>query len=511
VMRNFEEFSRNLLIHVNPYTGLAWKEDPALLGISLINEGTLSQVAGSNDFVRKEFEKSFRHWSGGGDVSPEKHGELYYRFLQETYRRGFEHIRNFLRGLGYDGMLTDQNYRGDVSTTMMRRSYDYVDLHFYWGHPQFTGRNWKPPVTVDAASSIGISGARGLSYMFAPRIFGKPFMITEWDYVNPNPHNVEGAFLTGAYAALQGYDGLCSYEYSGSVRRLREEESPLEFFDHANDPLRLLAHRAGCLFFLRGDVQVSPVVFPLVLARDPFRNTVFFPAALDALGTIAGVGSVFGTESLPAGTRGLLSFEWSGSLEEKKIPVVAVRSVHDTLRSLQEKKLLPDRCYDPKEMRFTSVTGELELNGLQKTFRVQTPNSEGFVAPAGISLAGKVFAIHNKDTFGAVLAASRDGLPLCESRRILILHLTDTKNTGMKFADVSMSVLEEWGTLPLLMRYGRADISWNARDGQKLYACDLDGSRLFEIPLRKENDRTCFPAVNVSPRGSVCVYELISE
>ena len=40
-LANWAAFSRNLLTHVNPYTGLAWKDDPALAGLSLVNEDTI--------------------------------------------------------------------------------------------------------------------------------------------------------------------------------------------------------------------------------------------------------------------------------------------------------------------------------------------------------------------------------------------------------------------------------------------------------------------------------------
>ena len=41
-MENLLKFSRNWLNHVNPYTGVAWKEEPALAFISLVNEDPLT-------------------------------------------------------------------------------------------------------------------------------------------------------------------------------------------------------------------------------------------------------------------------------------------------------------------------------------------------------------------------------------------------------------------------------------------------------------------------------------
>ena len=91
----------------------------------------------------------------------------------------------------------------------------------------------------------------------------------------PNPFAVEGAFLTGAYAALQDYSQLCRFDYAWTPEKVRSEESHLCFFDIANDPLRMLSERAGALFFLRRDVSVSESAYPFYLDPDALTRVLF--------------------------------------------------------------------------------------------------------------------------------------------------------------------------------------------------------------------------------------------
>ena len=46
--KNFQAFAANLLNHVNPYTKLAWKDDPALLSLSLVNENTIEATVNAD-------------------------------------------------------------------------------------------------------------------------------------------------------------------------------------------------------------------------------------------------------------------------------------------------------------------------------------------------------------------------------------------------------------------------------------------------------------------------------
>lgn len=520
-MKNYQEFSANLLNHVNPYTGYAWKDEPAIITISMINEDTLTNIAFSTPRVAKLYQERFDAWlkKRGITTQPDTLSGYRRQFLAETYLEGFRKLEAFYDQLGVRALLTDQNYVPSIPSSVLREQYDYVDLHFYWSHPQFLGGNWGLPTGINNESAIK-HYAGGVNEMFPGRNYGKPFAVTEWDYVNPNDYVVEGAFLTGAYAALQDWSILCRFTYIGTEQNVNNDLSLTGFFEIINDPLRRLSEAAGLMTFLRGDVKASEVNFPFLVSNKYFdnpRNPDWYPKLVGRLGLIGKTGSLIAAPGkcpeLPPATRAVISTP--GSWDGIKFPVPFLDNtadIRDSLQHLQQAGAITQDEYDPKNDRFRSSTGELLLNCGRGTFQITTPRSESFLLGEDQNLAGKFAAVSNRQTFGAFLIAARDELPLETSRRILLLHLTATRNTEQRFQNAEAHVLESWGRPPLLIRRGEADMVIN-RDlsGFKLYAVGLDGSRAMEIPLKIEGGKTSFTLRNITPNGIFAAYELISE
>ena len=514
-MKNWEEAAANRLNHVNPYTGLAWKDDPALVSICLLNEDTLYAVWNRDPDVQKLCLDRFAGWVKENRIefSESDRPRLMKRFLSELHAAGYARMSAFLRRLGVKALLTDQNYWNNVSLALNRSEYDLVDTHFYWGHPEFHGKDWSLPATVANDCAVNRFGG-ALAAAFGTRLFGAPFTVTEWDFVTPGAYTAEGAFLTGAYAALQQWGGLCRFTYTHDPARIRSAEHRLHLFDTAGDPLRSLSERAGALFFLRGDVRPAAVSFPVLVSTDYLKrpgNPEYHPAAVERLGLIGRVGvTVYpagGTPALPADAAAALVLE-----PELPSAAVPLFTAGKTLEAMLAQGILTPEEADLRQGRFTSRTGELVLNSGEGVFTVSTARSEGFVLPAGKSAAGTFAEVHNRRGWASFLVGSIDGQPLDSSRRLLLLHLTELKNSHMKFGDRDMTLLEEWGTLPLLMRSGQAELVLK-RDfaGFRLYALDFDGSRLFELPLSAVSGRTGIVLDNFRNGFAVAAYELVQE
>jgi len=517
-MRNWETYAANLLNHVNPYTGIAWKAEPAVVDLDLINEDAVawtSLVSGVKPLFEVRFEAFLKRT--GARPSFLERSRYWKQFLLELYPPDYARMHDFLRSIGVRQMITDQNHSCDILTMLLREPYDLVENHFYWAHPAFLDNGWRLPALIENQCSIS-KGAGGLNQMFQTRQFGKPFMITEWNYAAPNPCNAEGAFLTAAYASLQDWSALCRFAYSHDARKFASEKAPLEFFDLANDPLRLLSERAGYCFFLREDIASSKMAIPVLLNRKYFES----PDAVEECGLVpqqtglvARTGNVIFSPGepvrLPAGTKALIAVDRAGETEGRKLGLPTVRSTsfRTALGELEKNGVLPKGSTDVQAGKFVSTTGELTPWKKGNSFLAVSPRSEGFLLEAGRSLKGKFASVANRRIFCGILVASRDDRPLAESGRILILHLTSTKCTGMTFSGPEMRVMEKWGTLPLLIRNGEAKITLN-RDfsGWKLYAVGFNGKRLYEVPFLVRNRETTFTAKTTGNGGAVAVYEL---
>ncbi len=518
VRENVESFGENLLNHINPYTKLAWKDDPAIVSISLVNEDTIFSVAPRIPWIKKIYEKCFDKYVNEKKltITSQNRTKYWKIFLSDTYRKAYALMSKKFQDLGVRTLLTDQNYWNNIATTLLREDYDIADNHFYWGHPTFLENRWKLPAIVEPGSSISCY-AGGLNQMFPIRIFGKPFSITEWNYVNPNKHNVEGAFLVGAYSALQDWSLLCRFAYSHSAAKVNNDQTPIQFFDTAGDPLRLLSERAGVVAFLRGDVATSKAAYPCIIPRDYLKNyeNDTYPTLIKRMGLIGRTGTLLISDNkdltLPKGCRALIALN-EYKLKNSPVPIICSNDTEAAFRKMQKDGIISAREWNWEQNRFESTTGELVLHRNDGTFRQITRKSEAFVLGAEQKLSGNFAAVKNKLSFAGILIASWDNKALTESKRILILHLTDTKNTGIKFKNSNLAILESWGKTPLLIRRGEVDLTLTGNmAGFNLYGVDWTGKRICRIPLSHSKNKWRAKLTTQNGNNVIAAYELVKE
>ena len=111
----------------------------------------------------------------------------------------------------------------------------------------------------------------------------------------------------------------------------------------------------------------------------------------------------------------------------------------------------------------------------------------------------------------AVWATALDSRDIGHSRRMLFVHVTDVQNTGAKYADRGRTILREWGTLPHLMRSGRAkaELALSAGARPRVYALCPDGSRAGEVKSEWADGKLSFTAdIALWPNRATCCYEI---
>ena len=485
---NFKEFSRNLLTHVNPYTGIAWKDDPALAHISLINEDAVFEVVNYDGQVRELLTKEFDAKYPG--LSGERRSRAFNRFLIGTYNRNYRRMAKFLKEeLGIRTMLTDQNHWQSVHQAPMNARYDFVDKHMYWAHPRFSGKLF----SQEPFSYISQMGGLALNSNSASRVFGLPFAASEMNHCFPNAHRFEGGALAGAYAALQDWGAIYQFCYLANDRAVTQDHET-DLFEMATDPVMFLSEKLAVLFFLRGDVSRSELALPIHVPEEYAAVHDLYPADYMKAGTVARIGAQVGSRD-------------GAAADVTNFSAAAFR------RKLNSSPLRGKGIFAPERNYARSTTGELEIDGAAGVFKVATPRSEALILPAGKSAAGRLLAVENRQSFAGFAAAALDKRNLADSGRILVLHVTNVLNSRMKFSDQSMAQVEELGVMPHLAATGTGIITLRLAPGPvpQVFAVDLGGRRMRQVPAEYVDGALRFKA-EVSAGPQPCfVYEIIRE
>ncbi len=496
VRNNQKELIRKWLTHVNPYTGIAWKDDPALIGATVCNENNLDYWLNYSSYrpLAEIREKRLAAFRAASPECDEK--ELYLRFIAAAHKAYFEDMRDFVRSLDCDLPLTDRNMGVTAFDTFCRADYDYADNHMYVDHPA-----GDVPVRLSNRSVIPAFGGE-LAELAPGRLLDRGFFVTEYNWVFPNHFRAESGVLTAAYAAFQGWNGLYRYTYAHPVEALKDQ-SMMIAFDCNSDPVNLFSDRIGALLFSRGDIAEGREKVSIALtAADGTRN-----------------------EPYPETVRALLSVCRLGSLPEEKGKALLTASVplKDGQFAINDprlpEKLQAGGCFGAEgvcrfEEKFTrSSTGELELDGRAGTFKAVSPRSEALIRNSPGELKGKYMAVKTHYQNSVLCVAAMDGRTLAESGRLVLLHLTNALNYGSVFADREHTVYINRGEMPVVVRYGKADVRL-ATGGKRfrVYAVALDGSRLGEVPAVMDGETLAFSADNFALPGQVVfAYELLME
>jgi len=514
--KNFESFTRQLLTHVNPYTGRRYADEPALAWLSVVNEGNFGNYV---DLMHTfpEWQKAWQAWLADRQAKEPKlyadipatlpenvygtgrHVSAFVLFLQETEARMITRMKALLRDeLGCRALVTDRNAWTNHASDQVSREelFDYVDDHFYVDHPEFIEHDWQLPSRCSNANPVKneAMGAQGVVFT---RLLNKPFTITEYNYAAPSRFRGVGGMLTGTLGALQDWSGIWRFAYGHNADTiLRPEGSPLNYFDMASDPLSLAAERATLCLFVRGDLAPLAHSYAMVLPKSEVlqmrdvipHNRTDWPwlAWYARLGTTT-------ANAAPKGTT------WSG-----RFPEVYGASSADI-----RKLLAPTSDQSLPAPGDGAVTIDKESG----TFVLNTPRtSGGFVEKGRVDAGALAFDVG--DTAATVWVSSLDGKPIEASSHLLLTHLTDVQNSGIRYAQQSRKTLLAWGGMPHLVRNGKAEIRLAVKRAKdfNVYAIATSGRRIAAVPTSVVKDRLAFTAsVDAQPETATLLYEIVRK
>ena len=499
---NFLTFVKNFMTRKNPYTGLTYAEDPAFTFISTLNENrVLADWDPKNSGARGwQWEQLFVDWCKQKGIPKEKQSDLRLRqrFIQEFQQKHSVKMRDALRAIGLNNPLTDQNNGPEPLLLLTRANNDYTDMHFYIGHPEIVGNNWRPPVKCNQASWMELLDDKYPAKLPGSRTYGRPFTVTELKWCKPLKARGEGGAISGSIAAFQDWDALYTFQWAwGGKDYLKEAWGG--YFDLYGDPITYLSDRMVHLLFLRGDVKPSEISTTLVLPKDAAKldpAKTDLPKLCAPLSLVAKIGNA--TDAPDDG-----GYSWEIDSDSSEAALV---------KRLSNTTIGAKGVFDPANRHYVSSTGEMELDGKANIFKVVTPKSEALVFVDAADAKGDVLSVRNHAPYTTFFASSLDENPLRDSGRILFFHLNNAAHTGMTFSDESMGQLNSYGNIPHLAHRVTGDVTLRLASGAapQVYAVNLKGQRIGSIPSKFENGALTFTADTAGINGeAVLVYEIL--
>jgi len=489
---NWKAFARNFLLHVNPYTGRRYVDEPGMPLISYVNENTMNRSWG--EIAKLDCCKAaWRRWlaerrakdpsfaPGVSDDLPQANrpygNAVVQCFMADIETASARRQRDALVALGSRALFTGQNLDDSQAMASARDTYDYVDIHFYVDHPSFLKKSWSLPSKRDNTNPVQAKNGAPVDVGYV-RLAEKPFTITEWNFSGPGMFRGVGGILTGAFAALQEWDGLWRFAYSHSDEGMRDGKGFPGYFDTAGDPLGQASDRACVCLFLRRDLEPLPdrIALDVGPAECPKDNKT--------------------APNRP---------DWKS--EARRVQVArTIREEAKGYRTYPLRDVKAKLPFDPKGSR--AITLDRERGALT----IDTPLTSGGFAPSGALDAGAV-RFDVGDVAATVWASSVDGAPLATSRRILVTHLTDAQADGNVYADKEKKILLKWGNRGTVVRNGRAKISLALANPAacEVWGLETSGRRLQRVPAQAVDGRLAFTAdVNANGQARL-LYEVVVE
>ncbi len=483
---NWKEYTKNLLTHKNPYTGMSWGEDPALISICVLNEDNMSDGGNwTNDpDILKLYQNKFEEWLQTTKADGDRH-KLFSRFVKEKQTEGYLKMTAYLKSLGIDKFTNNVNMNSGFWEYAIRDRMNMVDNHQYWDHPSWIGKAHQYPYGHSQRSAVKYM-AQVPTQICTSRFFGKPFTITEINYCYPNRYRAEGGVIAGAIASLQEWDGLWLYSFAHNRQLILGSDAPISSFDIINDPINMLGSRIVALLYLRGDISPAKGKIPFFYSEKSGKSM-----PLQELALCTGIGLVNGDNAESTDIlSGKKDSPWKYALMDipadteagkMKVYSSSTQNIFENMKkdgALGEGEVL-------KEKKFTkSDTGEITCDGTNGIFKAVSARSEAFVIDANTEAEGNIFSVKNTDPMPMVFFASAlDGKDLKDSSRILILHLTDAQNNLVKFLGSKQTVLGDLGKAPRLARSGKCSFSMKetTHGNFELYALGIAGERLEKV------------------------------
>ena len=469
--KKYQEWWKALLLTSNSSTDKRLIDDPAVASLEIINEDSyffwtfnpqaipdaqLRLIESQfGDWLKQKYgtiNGAIRAW-GGSRIERDQPAEgrmgfrpLWNLFSERTARdkdtarflvesqRGFYHdTYEFLRGLGFKGVITTSNWitaSPQILGPLEKYTYtvgDFIDRHGYFGcHSQGEASEWsiREGHTYADRSALRFDPEEpGKPKVFVhpsmdPSYDDKPSMISETTWNRPNRYRSEAPLFYAAYGALQDSDAIVHF----ALDTVTWSVKPGFFMQPWTlmSPAMIGQFPAAALIYRQGLVSTGDLLVDLNLKVGNLLDLQGTPmpqdAALDELrlkdvpkGTMLRPGNVIDPLVHFAGRTNVRFSDQGGTAKLKDLsPYI-----------------------DRNRRVVTSTTGQLRLDYGKGVLSINAPAAQGIsgdLRKAGDSQF-KDISISSQLDLGHIIAVSLDGKPLEISRSILLQAMSEEKPT----------------------------------------------------------------------------------
>jgi hypothetical protein len=407
-----KEFQHQYLTHVNRYTGLAYKDDPAVVGVLITNENDLTFHYGlsfladhHNPVHQAIYERELQAFASATGLPGDRllrswePGPSKY-LLNEIEHRFNRAMIDVLRADGLKAPIATTDLWGVNALFSLPALTDgnVIDVHAY-------GK-------AEALSANPRSQANFLTWAAAAHVDGKPLFMTEWNVPYPEIDRFTAPLYVASIASLQGWDAPMLYNYAQfELQRPEPEEARhrINTWSTFYDPALSGVMPAAAIAFRRG--HISPARSAYYLKLTPAQ---LFEQRLSPEHNTATIRTLIEQSRLTIGMPAVKELPWLRPSDPPQVVNVVTDPDHDHIPTGQN--------------MVESDTGELKRNwaeGVQTIDASRTQAVSGWIGGKKLALKDASFELATPKA--VVALTSVDDLPLSSSRFIMITAVAQAR------------------------------------------------------------------------------------